>query len=129
MGVMAHLNEDLKMLLPVQQIRIKTKNGRVFDVDLEKWSDTHFDVKIAAISLGPQLPANATFGPFGSATTANEAFEGCLKKLIASIVKLDQTDAIEEIDNLCNAELLDKYEQSAIVGNSIDIKVNGELKP
>ncbi|MEI7219872.1 hypothetical protein [Pectobacterium carotovorum] len=113
-------------MLPLQEITIKTKNGREFYVHLEKWSENHFDCKLAAIYFGPQSSMNASFGPFSKASTALDAFSSLIQMLTQSLSLLDNTDSISVIDNPCNTEFIDKIAQTNICGSSISILVNGK---
>ncbi len=112
-------------VLPIQEIEIKTKKSRLFHVHLEKWSDTNFECKLASINLGPQLPADATFGPFSKGETANDSFNNLAKSLSQSLANLDTDDLITEINNPYNTELLNKEEQQNIMGIGVTVKVNG----
>jgi hypothetical protein len=112
-------------VLPIQEIEIKTQKSRVFHVHLERWSATNFECKLAAINLGPQLPANATFGPFSTGQTATDSFKNLVNGLNQSLANLDASDSIAEINNPNNTELLKKQQQQLIIGNNVSIKVNG----
>ena len=68
-------------MLPIQEITIATKNQRLFFVHLEQWED-HFACKLAAIDLGPKIPAHATFGPYVSAPTACDVFRALIESLL-----------------------------------------------
>ncbi|MGI1670310.1 MAG: hypothetical protein K6L74_08285 [Neptuniibacter sp.] len=113
-------------MLPLQVIKIKTKNGREFHVHLEKWADNHFDCKLAAINLGPQLPADVVFGPFVKGQTASDAFQALIQGLNQSLSKLDCTDSISVIDNPCNTEFINKTDQNNICGSSVSVLINGQ---
>ena len=113
-------------MLPLQEIEVKTKNGRVFHVHLEKWAEDHFECKLAAINLGPQLPADAVFGPFSKGPAANDAFQALIQGLTQSLSKLDSTDSLSVIDNPCNTEFIDKITQEKISGQSVSVLVNGK---
>ncbi|MFZ1643847.1 MAG: hypothetical protein WAV07_20950 [Candidatus Contendobacter sp.] len=112
-------------MLPIQEIQINTKNKRVFSVHLEKWAQDHFECKLAAINLGPQLPADATFGPFTKGVTALAAYQDLVSKLSTALTKLDATDAIAIVDNPCNTEFVTAREQKQVLGQSVVVKVNG----
>ena len=112
-------------MLPIQEIEIKTRNNRVFFVHLEKWSETHFECKLAAINLGPQLPADATFGPFTKDSTANAAYKLLISELGSALAKLDTTDSIAVVNNPCNTEFVTADEQKKILGQGIIVQVNG----
>lgn len=112
-------------MLPIQEIEIHTKNKRVFSVHLEKWAQAHFECKLAAINLGPQLPADATFGPFTKGTTALDAFKALVSGLRSALVKLDATDSIEVVNNPCNTEFVSADEQKQALGQGVVVKVNG----
>lgn len=112
-------------MLPIQEIQISTKNKRVFSIHLERWAQNHFECKLAAISLGPQLPADATFGPFAKGSTAPEAFKGLIANLTTALSKLDPTDTIAVVNNPCNTELLTALEQKKFLAPDVVVKVNG----
>ena len=112
-------------MLPIQEITIRTKNKRLFAVHLESWSQNHFECKLAAINLGPQLPADATFGPFVKGESALSAYTSLISTLTNSLKNLDTTDEIAEIDNPCNTEFISASEQKQIVGQNVLVKVNG----
>lgn len=112
-------------MLPIQEIQINTKNNRVFSVHLEKWAQNHFECKLAAISLGSQLPGDATFGPFTKGVTALDAYQGLVSMLGAAITKLDATDSISIVDNPCNTEFVTAPEQKQVLGQGVVVKVNG----
>lgn len=113
-------------VLPLQDIKIKTANGREFHVHLEKWADDHFDCKLAAINLGPQLPADAVFGPFAKGGTARDAFQALIRGLTQSLSNLDGSDSISVIDNPSNTEFINKDDQKSISGASVSVLVNGK---
>ncbi|KAB7698187.1 hypothetical protein [Plesiomonas shigelloides] len=113
-------------MLPLQEIKIKTKNNREFYVHLEKWAENHFDCKLAAINLGPQLTADAVFGPFANGKTASDAFKALIQGLTQSLSNLDATDSVAVIDNPCNTEFIKKIDQETIVGSSVSVLVNGK---
>ena len=112
-------------MLPIQEIEIHTKNKRVFSVHLEKWAQAHYECKLAAINLGPQLPAEATFGPFTKGTTALDAFKALVSGLRATLAKLDATDSIKVVNNPCNTEFVTADEQKQALGQGVIVKVNG----
>ena len=112
-------------MLPIQEIQINTKNKRVFSVHLEKWAQNHFECKFAAISLGSQLPGDATFGPFTKGSTALVAYQGLVSKLSTELTKLDATDSITIVDNPCNTEFVTALEQKQVLGQGVVVKVNG----
>ena len=113
-------------MLPLQEIEIKTKKSRVFHAHLEKWKDDHFECKLAAINLGPQLPADAVFGPFVKGNTAIDAFKALINGLVKSLSNLDKADSISEINNPCNTEFVTKEEQDNVVGSAVSVLVNGK---
>lgn len=113
-------------MLPLQEINIRTKKGRLFAVHLEKWNENAFESKLAAINLGPTLPANATFGPFAKGATADEAFRDLISKLQNSLSNLDPDDAIECVDNPCNTELHRADQQRQALGSDVAVTVNGQ---
>jgi len=112
-------------MLPIQELILKTLKGRVFFVHLEKWNETHFDCKLAAINLGPQLPADAIFGPFSKGQTALEAYERLIAELRVRLENHDPSDSISTIDNPCNTEFLTASDQKNIVGLAVEVRVNG----
>jgi len=112
-------------VLPIQEIQISTKNKRVFSVHLEKWAQDHFECKLAAINLGPQLPADATFGPFTKGSTALDAFQRLVTNLNSPLTKLDATDAIAVVNNPCNTEFVTAPEQKKVLAQGVVVKVNG----
>lgn len=112
-------------MLPIQEIEIRTKNKRVFVVHLEKWAQSHFECKLAVINLGPQLPADATFGPFTKGSTALDAYQKLVTGLRTALAKLDATDAIAIVNNPCNTEFVNATEQQEILGQNVVVKVNG----
>ena len=112
-------------MLPIQEIEISTKNKRVFSVHLEMWAQSHFECKLAAINLGPQLPADATFGPFSDGQTALAAYSALISGLRSALAKLDSTDAIAVVNNPCNTEFVNASEQQQVLGQGVVIKVNG----
>ncbi|MDD2546726.1 MAG: hypothetical protein PHI55_10665 [Burkholderiaceae bacterium] len=111
--------------MPIQEIEISTKNKRVFSVHLEKWAQSHFECKLAAINLGPQLPADATFGPFTKGTTALTAYQALVAGLCSALAKLDATDSIAVVNNPCNTEFVTAPEQQKVLGHGVVVKVNG----
>jgi hypothetical protein len=113
------------ILLPIQDIEIRTKNKRVFFVHLEKWEQSRFECKLAAINLGPQPSTNATFGPFVKGETAFHAYQELIIELSSKLAKLDTTDAIAVVNNPCNTEFVTAQEQKQILGENVIIKVNG----
>lgn len=112
-------------MLPIQEIQISTKNKRVFSVHLEKWAQDHFECKLAAINLGPQLPADATFGPFTKGSTALAAYQELVSKLSSALTNLDATDAIAIVNNPCNTEFVTAPEQKQVLAQGVVVKVNG----
>lgn len=112
-------------MLPIQEIEIRTKNGRVFHAHLEKWGESHFECKLAAINLGPQLPADATFGPFAKGTTASNAFKSLVAGLRTALTNLDASDAITQVNNPCNTEFVPSAEQKVVLGQGVVVQVNG----
>ena len=114
-------------MLPIQEIEIRTKNNRVFFVHLEKWSETRFECKLAAIKLGPQLPAGAMFGPFASGESANSACKSLISELSSTLAGLDATDSIAEVNNPCNTEFMTADDQKNILGDEVIVKVNGAV--
>jgi hypothetical protein len=114
-------------MLPIQEIQIVTKNNRVFFMHLEKWSETHFECKLAAINLGPQLPADAKFGPFANGESANSAYKLLISELSSVLATLDATDSIAKVNNPCNTEFVTSEEQKEILGHGVIVKVNGAV--
>lgn len=112
-------------MIPIQEVEIRTKNGRAFFVHLERWSEAHFECKLAAINLGPQLAANATFGPFSKGTTPLAAYTSLITGLRAALTKLDATDAIAVVHNPCNAEFVNARDQTQALGQGVVVQVNG----
>lgn len=112
-------------MLPIQEIEVRTNNKRVFSVHLEKWGDANFQCKLASIALGPQLPADAVFGPFATADSAPSAFHALIDGIVLALSNLDATDSISEVNNPCNTELVDASEQREILGTSVRVTVNG----
>lgn len=112
-------------MLPIQEIQINTKKNRVFFVHLEKWAQSHFECKLAAINLGPQLPADATFGPFTKGETALVAYKALISGLQAALAKLDSSDSIAVVNNPCNTEFVTAPEQKNVLGQGVVVKVNG----
>jgi len=112
-------------MLPIQEIEIRTNNNRVFFVHLEKWSETHFECKLAAINLGPQLPADATFGPFTNDSTALAAYKSLISELRSTLANLDVTDSISVVNNPCNTEFVTGTEQNEVLGQEVIVQVNG----
>ena len=113
-------------MLPVQEISISTENRRLFSVHLEYWDD-HFECVLAAIDLGPKLPADTTFRPYGKAPTALGVFRMLIEKLLGEISRLDPTDSIAIVDNPCNTEFINAEEQRRVAGPNVIIKVNGAV--
>ena len=103
-------NPSERFMLPIQEIKIATTNGRVFFVHLENWAEDHFESKLAALNLGPRLTADAIFGPFTKGKTALAAFEALILSLRLSLAKHDELDQISLVDNLCNSseQVLDR---------------------
>lgn len=112
-------------MLPIQELEISTKKERVFSVHLEKWAESHYECKLAAINLGPQLPADATFGPFAKGATAIDAFEALVSGLRSALAELDATDSIAVVSNPCNTEFVTALEQMQALGQGVVVKVNG----
>ena len=112
-------------MLPIQEIEILTKRNRKFFVHLEKWKDDHYECKLAAIELGPQLPADSTFGPFSKGSTACEAFESLISSFRSALAKLDPNDSIAVVDNPCNTEFFTADAQKQVLGQDVKVKVNG----
>lgn len=112
-------------MLPIQEIQINTKNKRVFSVHLEKWAQDHFECKLAAINLGPQLPVDATFGSFTKGSTALDAYQDLVSKLSTALTKLDTTDAIAVVDNPYNTEFISASEQKQVLAQGVVVMVNG----
>lgn len=113
-------------MLPLQEIKIKTKNNREFYVHLEKLAKNNYDCKLAEINLGPQLTADPVFRSFAKGQTASDAFNDLIQKLTQLLSKLDATDSVSMIDNPCNTEFINKIDQEHIVDNSVFVLVNGK---
>ncbi|MEI6030984.1 MAG: hypothetical protein WCQ20_07445 [Synechococcaceae cyanobacterium ELA739] len=111
-------------MLPIQEIEISTNNGRVFFVHLEKWSESHYECKLAALNLGPQLPADATFGPFAKGENAIDAFGALVSGLRSALAKLDATDSIAVVKNPCNTEFVSAQEQEQALGQGVVVNFN-----
>ena len=111
-------------MLPIQELEIITKNQRLFSVHLEKWAQSHFECKLAAINLDPQPPADAIFNPFSKGKTALAAYKALVAKLRSELVKLDSTDAIAVVNNPCGTEFVTANEQQQILGQGIVVKAN-----
>ncbi len=109
----------------IQTIDIRTKNKRVFSVHLEQWGQDHYECKLAAINLGPPLPADATFGPFTKGTTALAAYRSLISGLKETLLQLDATDSISVTDNPCNAPFVTATDQKNVLGQDVVVKVNG----
>ena len=114
-----------RVVLPIQEIQISSKKQRVFSVHLEKWAHDHFECKLNAISLGPQLPADVTIGPFAKGSTAVEAYNNLVSSLISALCKLDPTDSIAAVNNPCNTEFVTALEQEKVLAEGVVVKVNG----
>lgn len=112
-------------MLPIQEIEITTERKRHFSVHLEKWAHDYFACKLASINLGPQLPADATFGPFSHGSSASAAYQALVLGVRSALAKLDSSDGIAEVNNPCNTELIDAGEQRRLLGNNVLVKVNG----
>ena len=113
-------------MLPIQEITIGTKNQRLFFVHLEHWDD-QFECKLAAIDLGPQGAAYATFGPYANGPTGRDVFRALLESLRAEIRAIDPTNSIAAIDNPCDAEFVSAEDQRTIAGRSVTITMNGAV--
>ncbi len=113
-------------MLPIQEIEITTRKRRHFSVHLEQWALDYFACKLAAINLGPQLPADAIFGPFSHGTSALAAYQALVSGVRSGLAKLDSSDAIVEVNNPCNTEFISANEQKQLLGDAVVIKVNGE---
>ena len=118
-------NPSELFMLPIQEVKITTTNGRVFFVHLENWAEDHFECKLAALNLGPRLTADAIFGPFTKGKTALAAFEALILSLRLSLAKHDELDQISLVDNLCNTEFVSASEQKKVLGEEVVVKVNG----
>lgn len=112
-------------MMPIQEIEIRTKNGRIFYVHLEKWTQAHFECKLASIHLGPQLPADAVFGPFSKGDAASTAYQTLVSQLREALAKLDATDAIIVVNNPCNTEFVSASEQRRLLGEGVTVQENG----
>lgn len=112
-------------MLPIQEIEISTKNKRLFFVHLEKWAESNFECKLAAINLGSGLTANASFCPFAKGATALDAFKALVTGLRSKLDRLDTTDSIEVVNNPCNTEFVTAPEQQQVLGQKVVVQVNG----
>ncbi|WP_299011842.1 hypothetical protein [uncultured Shewanella sp.] len=112
-------------MLPIQEIKIITKNKREFFVHLEKWAEDRFDVKLAVINLGDKPSNHIVFIPFSKGKNANDAFRNLIEGLKEMLLKDDSTDFINEINNVCGDELIDKESQEKIIDSSVTVKKNG----
>jgi len=109
-------------MLPIQEIEITTEKKRHFSVHLEKWAPDCFACKLAALNLGPQLPADATFGPFSQGHSASAAYEALVSGIRSALAKLDASDVIAEVNNPCNTEFIDAASQKQILGANVVVK-------
>lgn len=112
-------------MLPIQELEITTYKKRQFFVHLEKWAPDYFACKLAAINLGPQLPADAIFGPFSQGSSAVAAYQTLISGIRSALAKLDSSDAISEVNNPCNTEFIDATEQKQLLGANVVVKLNG----
>lgn len=110
-------------MFPVQEITVLTKNGRKFAVHLNKEMPGRFECEVATIDA--TSPFSPTFTPSSWGITSEEAFRALVALLVPGLSKLTPADAIIEVDNPNNTELLSANQQRSILGGEITVKVNG----
>lgn len=115
-------------MFPVQEIIIKTKEDRRFNIYIEKPENDIFTWRLYFLDLKFKI----SDGSESKATHHDSvgAFEEALA-LVIDYVNKRKEDAIEFIDNPCNCELIDAKTQKNLVSKrkqSYPVKINGQIQ-
>ena len=111
----------LPLSRPVHEIRVKSKNGRLFTVDIHRNGNMQHDSTV--IAFDPNKPNKGSwFYSVGCTTTsaANNFIES-LKLILAYFEIYDPLDEITEINNPCNCPFLSEADQNNIL-SALNIK-------
>ncbi len=108
----------------IQDVRINTRNGRHFSVELSKRSDGRFVCSFFQ-EEGRPSPNDTPLGLSTGGRTSEEAFAGFVEGLRLELGKLSPLDSITTVDNPVNALLLGPGDQGRILGNEVTVTVNG----
>ena len=112
-------------MIPLQDIKIKSKNGSLFSVVIEKHSNSLFRCRFAVVE-NSELCGEETLECFREKQrTAQDVFEAFIQDKVSKWL-VQKNDSIIEIDNPCNTELLSPEDQQRIVGDNVVIKINGK---
>lgn len=115
------------MMIPVQQILVQTKDKRIFDVYIEKYSDDNFRWNLYCWDPKVQFSGGRTSK--ASYNNPASAYEKILNFITNYLNQKKDNDSIEFIDNPCNCELIDAAHQKILVSKatlSCQVKVNGK---
>jgi len=115
-------------MLRIQEIEIITMKKRHFTVHLkccESENPVNYVCKLVATNIDP--PTDVIDGPSPNSVSAEDAYLSFLSRFRSALEKLDSSDAIAEVDNPCNTELISPDDQRRILGKGVVVLVNGNI--
>lgn len=114
---------------PVQDIVLRSKAGRRFEVDLLRKNPREFCAEVRVHDhVGPQ-PFDFVGHPPSTSEAASDSFAAALSWAVEYMNYHDQDDVITSVDNPCNTQFLSAEDQVSIlngVGVNATISVNGQ---
>lgn len=114
-------------MIPVQEIIMKTKEGRRFNIYIEKQGENVF--RWSLYVWDPKLQFAGGHISRNSHSDSVSAFEEMLDFIIGYVAQRNDNDSIEFMDNPCNCELIDAIAQKELISKrnqSFPVKVNGQ---
>lgn len=106
---------------PVQNLRLTTKKGRIFEADIVH-NLNRYETRIAVVELKDGLVADHTFIPHSVDTTAINAFENIINKINQVIFEIDEDDELSEVNNYEGTELICEAEEKTVLNSKVAVK-------
>ena len=101
------------MSLTTQSIEVRTKNGRVFSLDIRKDAQSRSLLSLRGMATGIQ---KGYYEPYAAGDTALKAFEDGFLRFREELAALDSQDTVDTLYNHCVPELVTLDEQSRVTG-------------
>lgn len=105
----------------MQELKIFTKNGREFCIQLELCSPNRFECKLAYVS---GFNANSVFYPSEKGESVYTALESLMSEFNKKLFNDDPSDLIVKVNNI-TTELITIDEQKKIFSENVVITVSG----
>ena len=118
----------MRPLREVQEIRAKSKNGRIFIIDILKSNPSSYDSTVIVMDKNSATnPGSWIYETKPISKSAVDNFDAALKLILDYLKAQDSTDELNDVHNPCNCPFISEQDQNAVLAKislPINVRIN-----